>query len=83
VSRDHLRELQELGERLEAKYDRAMGGVATRPYRELLGYCAGKLVLAGAEAGDVILYVQEVLYVAEPVLEAARDAGGSGEGGSA
>jgi len=40
-------------EALERDWDPKLGGALTRPYRELLCYCAGKLLAHGAQLEDI------------------------------
>ncbi len=44
-------------EALERQWDERLGGPASRPYRELLCYCAGRLLAHGAQFDGVIGYL--------------------------
>lgn len=45
---------------LHEKYDGVMGGEETRPFRELVVYCAAKCCAAGADIADVVFFLLEV-----------------------
>lgn len=45
----------------EAGWDSQLAGFGTRPYRELMGYCAGRLLAAGAGADAVVQYLRELI----------------------
>ena len=68
-------QLQRL-EALEVSWDERLGGRDTRPYRELLCYCAGRLMAAGVVLDDLGAYLREASVLALEVLSgiAAGDA---------
>jgi len=69
-----LRKLLENCVSVEAEWDPLLGGRETRAYRDLLGYSASKLVLAGAEPDQVLSYLGELFHTHGAELVDLRDA---------
>jgi hypothetical protein len=57
-------------EALEREWDSKLGGPITRPYREVLCYCAGRLFGSGAQLGDLVGYLTLAFDLAVEALEA-------------
>jgi hypothetical protein len=60
-------------EAIERKWDQRFGGRETRPYRELLAYCSGRLLRAGGTLQDLVGYLSEAFDV---LLEWLKDEAG-------
>jgi hypothetical protein len=46
----------------EERWDSKLGGQGTRPYRELLGYVAGRIInSSGAAPADIVEYLREMV----------------------
>jgi hypothetical protein len=53
-------ELLEQAAEFEKRWDLRMGGDGTRPYRELFGFTAGRIMLHGASLEDLVAYLREL-----------------------
>lgn len=51
-------------EQLEDRFDQLLGGLETRPWRELLAYCASRLTAAGADMADILKYLSQLAVLA-------------------
>ena len=66
-------------EELERSWDARLGGPLTRPYRDLLCYCAGRLLSQGAQLEDIAGYLRIAFDEAVAALELGQREQAGGE----